>query len=168
MCVLLGIRRKLDGGNASFSHCISTLHYAQGSPSVSCCKQQAQALLCNSGWRHALKKLYKSILLKETCVWHFSDHMFWFCSSPSPSNGATLLGSSDGGTHFEWRSPDEAVRRPFEGELASAAEVASQYDLCLSGDALHTLQQRGIDTTYVPLTQVCPGAIPVSGDVSYV
>ena len=36
--------------------------------------------------------------------------------------------------------------------------VASQYDLCLSGDALHHLQQQGADTTYVPLTQVCSRA----------
>ena len=36
--------------------------------------------------------------------------------------------------------------------------VASQYDLCLSGDALHHLQQQGADTSYVPLTQVCPQA----------
>ena len=82
----------------------------------------------------------------------------WLRSAPSTSNGATLANSSDSSTHFEWRSPDEAVRHPFESDLASAIEVASQYDLCLSGDALHTLQQRGIDTSYVPLTQVCPPA----------
>ena len=44
--------------------------------------------------------------------------------------------------------------RPFEGDLAAAVSVASEYDLCLSGDALHHLHQQGLDTIYVPLTQV--------------
>ena len=46
------------------------------------------------------------------------------------------------------------MTRPFEGDLAAAVSVASEYDLCLSGDALHHLHQQGLDTIYVPLTQV--------------
>ena len=80
------------------------------------------------------------------------------CCSASPSDvRATTNGdASSSGSHFEWRSPDESVRQPFEADLRSAVSVASQYDLCLSGDALHHLQQQGADTSYVPLTQVCP------------
>ena len=81
------------------------------------------------------------------------------CSaSPSDERSTTNGDASSSGSHFEWRSPDESIRKPFEAALASAVSVASQYDLCLSGDALHHLQQQGADTSYVPLTQVCPQA----------
>jgi len=76
------------------------------------------------------------------------------CSSLSSSTGRSPVARTDSSTQFEWRSPDEAISQPFESDLTSAVSVASQYDLCLSGDALHTLQQRGLDTIYVPLTQV--------------
>ena len=81
-------------------------------------------------------------------------HLFYSCSAPSASNGRSPGGAEDSSASFEWRSPDEAVTRPFEGDLAAAVSVASEYDLCLSGDALHHLHQQGLDTIYVPLTQV--------------
>jgi hypothetical protein len=80
--------------------------------------------------------------------------LFYSCSAPSVSNGRSPGGAEDSSASFEWRSPDEAVTRPFEGDLAAAVSVASEYDLCLSGDALHHLHQQGLDTIYVPLTQV--------------
>jgi hypothetical protein len=55
---------------------------------------------------------------------------------------------------FEWLSPDERTRRPFQRSRAAALRLAARWDLCCSGDGLHHLHQIGADAAYVPLTQV--------------
>lgn len=65
------------------------------------------------------------------------------------SHGAELPDSA-----FHWLSPDEKTEQPFSRDAASARDLASQYDLCISGDALTHLHRVGADTTYVPLAQV--------------
>lgn len=56
-------------------------------------------------------------------------------------------------SHFEWVSPDEATRRPFERSQEAAVALARQYDLCLGGEALHHIHQIGAAPLFVPLTQ---------------
>lgn len=57
-------------------------------------------------------------------------------------------------SHFEWLSPDEAVRLPFSRSRDDAVQLAVQYDLCFGGDALHHVEQIGAAPLFVPLTQV--------------
>ena len=59
-------------------------------------------------------------------------------------------------SHFVWLSPDESEELPFSRARYDALSLASQYDLCISGDGLHHLHQIGVDTSYVPLAQVLP------------
>lgn len=55
---------------------------------------------------------------------------------------------------FEWTTPDEGLRLPFERSRQSAVSLAADWDLCISGDGLHHLQQIGAEADYIPLTQV--------------
>lgn len=57
-------------------------------------------------------------------------------------------------SHFEWVSPDESVRKPFSRERGAVLALASEFDLCLGGEALHHIQQIGAAPLFVPLTQV--------------
>ena len=41
----------------------------------------------------------------------------------------------------------------FERGRASALALASENDLCVSGDGLHHLHQIGAEETFIPLTQ---------------
>jgi cation-transporting ATPase 13A1 len=58
-------------------------------------------------------------------------------------------------SRFQWVTPDETVRLPFNRGRPDAVSLAAQWDLCISGDGLHHLQQIGADATYVALAQVC-------------
>lgn len=80
--------------------------------------------------------------------------VMWCASASLAGDKASREAAAVVGPQFEWRSPNEAIRQPFKADLASAVSVASEYDLCLSGDALYHLQQRGADNIYVPLIQV--------------
>lgn len=55
---------------------------------------------------------------------------------------------------FEWTTPDEALRLPFERSRKAAVSLAAQWDLCISGDGLHHMQQICAEADYIPLTQV--------------
>ncbi|CAL8460618.1 g147 [Coccomyxa elongata] len=55
---------------------------------------------------------------------------------------------------FEWTTPDEGLGLPFERSRQSAVSLAAEWDLCISGDGLHHLQQIGAEADYIPLTQV--------------
>ena len=61
---------------------------------------------------------------------------------------------------FEWLSPDERTRLPFQRARRAALGLAAQWDLCCSGDGLHHLHQIGADASYVPLTQARTGLVP--------
>ena len=61
-------------------------------------------------------------------------------------------------SHFQWLSPSEDACLPFARGRADALALASEWDLCISGDGLHHLHQIGADAAYVPLTQARPHA----------
>ncbi len=46
-----------------------------------------------------------------------------------------------------------ASQVPFSRRRQDALELASQYDLCISGDGLTHLQQIGAEASFVPLAQ---------------
>ncbi|KAG2425295.1 hypothetical protein HXX76_013876 [Chlamydomonas incerta] len=55
---------------------------------------------------------------------------------------------------FVWSSPDEAVRLPFSRAWDDMLTVASEYDLCVSGDALAHAAAVGAADKLIPLCQV--------------
>lgn len=57
-------------------------------------------------------------------------------------------------SYLQWMSPDEAVTVPFSRDRQAALELASEYDLCISGDGLTHLHKIGADPSFVPLAQV--------------
>lgn len=59
-------------------------------------------------------------------------------------------------SRFQWVTPDESVRLPFKRGRMDAVSLAAEWDLCISGDGLHHLQQIGAEAIYVALTQVWP------------
>jgi len=61
-----------------------------------------------------------------------------------------------------WRSPDESLTEPFEESLQNAAMLASNYDLCIPGDALMKMANADGDllNMYIPLTQVFARVTP--------
>jgi hypothetical protein len=44
--------------------------------------------------------------------------------------------------------------RPFSRNQADVVELATHFDLCIGGEALHHIQQIGAEALFVPLTQV--------------
>lgn len=60
-------------------------------------------------------------------------------------------------SHFEWLSPDESTRLPFDRSQEAAVQLSMQYDLCFGGEALHHVEQIGAAALFVPLTQVLFG-----------
>ena len=57
-------------------------------------------------------------------------------------------------SHLQWMTPDESITIPFSRDRQSALELASQYDLCISGDGLTHLHKIGADSSFLPLAQV--------------
>ena len=51
--------------------------------------------------------------------------------------------------------------RPFSRKQADAVALATHFDLCIGGEALHHIQQIGAEALFIPLTQVRPSAAAV-------
>ena len=62
-------------------------------------------------------------------------------------------------SHFEWVTPDEATRLEFTRDRMTVLQMASQWDLCISGDGLTHLQQIGEEAAFIPLAQVKPSLL---------
>lgn len=58
-------------------------------------------------------------------------------------------------SHFQWITPDEQTQFDFARDQASALQLATEWDLCISGDGLTHLQQIGREAAFIPLAQVC-------------
>ena len=56
--------------------------------------------------------------------------------------------------HFEWVTPDEAIHIEFTRDRQTVLQMASKWDLCISGDGLTHLQQIGEEAAFIPLAQV--------------
>ena len=56
-------------------------------------------------------------------------------------------------SHYEWVTPDEGERRPFSRDQDAVVALATEWDLCLSGDALLHVQQHELERLFVPLVQ---------------
>ena len=69
-------------------------------------------------------------------------------------NTASHLEEREPDSHYEWITPDESERLPFSRDQDAAIKLASQWDLCLSGDALLHIQQHSLEALFVPLVQV--------------
>ena len=57
-------------------------------------------------------------------------------------------------SHFQWTTPDETTQMEFTRDRTAVLQMASQWDLCISGDGLTHLQQIGHEAAFVPLAQV--------------
>jgi len=57
-------------------------------------------------------------------------------------------------SHFEWITPDESSHLEFTRDRAAVLQMASEWDLCISGDGLAHLQQIGQEAAFIPLAQV--------------
>lgn len=57
-------------------------------------------------------------------------------------------------SHFEWITPDESSHLEFTRDRAAVLQMASEWDLCISGDGLTHLQQTGQEAAFIPLAQV--------------
>ena len=57
-------------------------------------------------------------------------------------------------SHFHWTTPDEATQMNFTCDRTAALQMASEWDLCISGDGLTHLQQIGQEAAFIPLAQV--------------
>ena len=57
-------------------------------------------------------------------------------------------------SHFEWITPDESSQLEFTRDRAAVLQMASEWDLCISGDGLTHLQQTGQEAAFIPLAQV--------------
>ena len=77
------------------------------------------------------------------------------CRGPSVRQHNTVghMEEMEPDSHYEWVTPDESERIPFSREEANAVALATQWDLCLSGDALLHVQQHGLERLFVPLVQ---------------
>ncbi|GIL88698.1 hypothetical protein Vretimale_17282 [Volvox reticuliferus] len=69
------------------------------------------------------------------------------------TQGAKEAGTEDD-TAFCWTSPDESVRLPFSRNWDDMLQVASEYDLAVSGDALAHATAVGVASQLIPLCQV--------------
>ncbi|KAF5843111.1 HAD-like domain-containing protein [Dunaliella salina] len=87
-----------------------------------------------------------------------SSHQLVMITGDAPLTAC--YAASKGGVHedtdadYVWVSPDEQIQVPFSREFSSLVELASQYDLCLSGDALTYAHSLGLSPSIVPLCQV--------------
>ena len=57
-------------------------------------------------------------------------------------------------SHFEWITPTESSHLEFTRDRAAVLQMASEWDLCISGDGLTHLQQTGQEAAFIPLAQV--------------
>lgn len=57
-------------------------------------------------------------------------------------------------SHFHWISQDGQTDLPFSRDAAAALDLATQYDLCITGTGLTHLHNINADAAYIPLTQV--------------
>ena len=60
-------------------------------------------------------------------------------------------------SHFEWITPDETTHFDFSRDRETVLQMASEWDLCISGDGLTHLQQIGQEAAFIPLAQVTNG-----------
>eukprot|EP00879_Flechtneria_rotunda_P011646 GHRR01012166.1.p1 GENE.GHRR01012166.1~~GHRR01012166.1.p1 ORF type:complete len:806 (+),score=277.48 GHRR01012166.1:722-3139(+) len=63
-------------------------------------------------------------------------------------------GSPEADAEFEWLSPNEQVRLPFQRSWDQVLLLAAEYDLCLTGDALAHIEGAGLAKKVIPLVQV--------------
>ncbi|KAF8062935.1 PDR2 [Scenedesmus sp. PABB004] len=63
-------------------------------------------------------------------------------------------GSAAADAEFEWLSPDESTRLPFSRDWDELLLLASENDLCLTGDALAHVEGAGLGRRVIPLVQV--------------
>lgn len=57
-------------------------------------------------------------------------------------------------SHFHWVSQDRSLDLAFSQSQKDALNLASQYDLCVTGTGLAHLHKTGADLIYIPLAQV--------------
>ena len=57
-------------------------------------------------------------------------------------------------SHFQWTTPDESTSLEFSRARGTMLQMASEWDLCISGDGLTHLQQIGLEAAFIPLAQV--------------
>lgn len=57
-------------------------------------------------------------------------------------------------SHFEWITPNESYQLDFTRDRSAVLQMASEWDLCISGDGLTHLQQIGQEAAFIPLAQV--------------
>lgn len=55
---------------------------------------------------------------------------------------------------FEWISPDEMHKIPFENDKSKILELASIYDFCVTGESFHYLKNVNLLEFIIPLVQV--------------
>lgn len=65
-------------------------------------------------------------------------------------------------SEYHWQTPDERTSIPFTRDRRQALELASQWDLCITGDSLLHLQFRRCEADFIPLAQVLHGQLAVS------
>ncbi len=58
--------------------------------------------------------------------------------SPLHRNGNGGTAGSNGAS-LSWLSPDEKTREPFTTDPAAAWQLAQDYDLCITGEAIHVI-----------------------------
>lgn len=56
--------------------------------------------------------------------------------------------------HFHWTTPDDSTQLEFVRDRTAVLQMASEWDLCISGDGLTHLQQIGEEAAFIPLAQV--------------
>lgn len=61
-------------------------------------------------------------------------------------------------TNFEYRTPEGAFVRHFSPDPSSLGELATDYDICVTGDALTHAHGKGALDSLVPVVQVRVGA----------
>lgn len=57
-------------------------------------------------------------------------------------------------SHFQWTTPDDGTQLEFTRDRTAVLQMASEWDLCISGDGLTHLQQIGEEAAFIPLAQV--------------
>lgn len=55
---------------------------------------------------------------------------------------------------FTWRSPDDETVLPFSRAPAALVQLASEHDVCVTGDGLAHCQKAGVGDLISALTQV--------------
>lgn len=57
-------------------------------------------------------------------------------------------------SHFHWTTPDDGTQMEFTRDRTAVLQMASEWDLCISGDGLTHLQQIREEAAFIPLAQV--------------